>query len=155
MAGRMQQELKQSKPFGSLEEEAYLNVARTANVLAQGLTELLKSHDLTSTQYNVLRILRGAGQKGLAAGEVGERMITRDPDVTRLLDRLERRGLVERWRCREDRRVVYTRITQAGLDAIAPLDDAVMSLHVKQLVHVGQDRLRALIDLLELARDGI
>lgn len=155
MAGRMQQELKQSKPFGSLEEEAYLNVARTANVLAQGLTELLKSHDLTSTQYNVLRILRGAGQKGLAAGEVGERMITRDPDVTRLLDRLERRGLVERWRCREDRRVVYTRITQAGLDAIAPLDDAVVSLHVKQLVHVGQDRLRALIDLLELARDGI
>jgi DNA-binding MarR family transcriptional regulator len=155
MAGRMQQELKQSKPFGSLEEEAYLNVARTANVLAQGLTELLKSHDLTSTQYNVLRILRGAGQKGLAAGEVGERMITRDPDVTRLLDRLERRGLVERWRCREDRRVVYTRITQAGLDAIAPLDDAVVSLHVKQLAHVGHDRLRALIDLLELARDGI
>ena len=103
----------------------------------------------------MLRILRGAGQKGLAAGEVGERMITRDPDVTRLLDRLERRGLVERWRCREDRRVVYTRITQAGLDAIAPLDDAVVSLHVKQLVHVGQDRLRALIDLLELARDGI
>jgi DNA-binding MarR family transcriptional regulator len=155
MAGKMQQELKQSKPFGNLEEEAYLNVARTANVLAQGLTELLKSHDLTSTQYNVLRILRGAGTKGLAAGEVGERMITRDPDVTRLLDRLERRGLVERWRCREDRRVVYTRITPAGLDAISPLDEAVLSLHVSQLAHVGHDRLRELIDLLEAARDGL
>jgi DNA-binding MarR family transcriptional regulator len=155
MTGRIQREIKQTKPFGTLEEEAYLNVQRTANVLTQPVSELLKRHDLTHTQYNVLRILRGAGEPGLNAGDIGERMITRDPDVTRLLDRLERRGLVERWRCREDRRVVYTRITPAGLDAISPLDEAVLSLHVSQLAHVGHDRLRELIDLLEAARDGL
>ena len=155
MAGKIQAEIKQSKPFASLEEEAFLNVQRTANALAQGMAELLKRHDLTATQYNVLRILRGVGAKGLTAGEIGERMITRDPDVTRLLDRLERRGLVERWRCTEDRRVVWTRITDAGRGAIAPLDAPVTELHVRQLAHVGRDRLLELIELLEVAREGM
>jgi DNA-binding MarR family transcriptional regulator len=153
MAGRIQAEIQQTKPIGSLEEEAYLNLQRTTAQLSQSMTELLKAHDLTPTQYNVLRILRGAGAAGLAAGEIGERMITRDPDVTRLLDRLERRGLVERWRCTEDRRVVWTRITDAGRGAIAPLDAPIDELHVNLLKHMGDNRLRQLIELLEVARD--
>ena len=86
MPGKLQHEIKQNRPIGSLEEEAYLNVQRTANVLVQGLADVLKRHDLTPTQYNVLRLLRGAGDGGLTAGDVGDRMITRDPDVTRLLE---------------------------------------------------------------------
>ncbi|HEX8691321.1 MAG TPA: MarR family transcriptional regulator [Longimicrobium sp.] len=154
MPGKIQAQIRQSKPFPSLEEEAFLNVLRTANTLSQGASELLKQHDLTLTQYNVLRILRGAGEQGLTAGEIGERMITRDPDVTRLLDRLEKRGLAERWRCTEDRRVVWTRITPAGLAAIAPLDHQITELHCRQLGHLGRDRLETLIELLESARDN-
>jgi len=153
VAGKIQQEIQQSKPIPSLEEEAYLNVQRTANLLLQGLTEVLRRHDLTPTQYNVLRILRGAGEKGLTAGEVGDRMITRDPDVTRLLDRLEKRGLAVRWRCTHDRRVVWTRITPAGLDAIAPLDADIAEMHLNQLGHLGQERLTDLVSLLEAARE--
>lgn len=154
MPGKIQAQIRQSKPFPSLEEEAFLNVLRTANTLSQGVSELLKQHDLTLTQYNVLRILRGAGEQGLTAGEIGERMITRDPDVTRLLDRLEKRGLAERWRCTEDRRVVWTRITSAGLAAIAPLDGQVTELHARQLGHLGGERLETLIELLESAREN-
>jgi DNA-binding MarR family transcriptional regulator len=153
VAGKLQAEIKQNKPIGTLEEEAYLNVQRTANVLLQELAELLRPHDLTPTQYNVLRILRGAGEKGLTAGEVGERMITRDPDVTRLLDRLERRGLVERWRCTHDRRVVWTRLTAAGDDAITPLDGIILDMHLRSLAHLGPERLATLVSLLEAARE--
>ncbi len=153
MAGKIQQEIQQTKPVPSLEEEAYLNVQRTANVLLQGLTEVLRAHDLTPTQYNVLRILRGAGDTGLTAGEVGDRMITRDPDVTRLLDRLEKRGLAKRWRCTHDRRVVWTRLTPAGSAAIAPLDAEIAELHLRQVAHLGAERLTTLISLLEAARD--
>ena len=152
MAGRIQDEIRQTRPVPTLEEEAYLNVQRTANVLLQEVAELLKGHNLTPTQYNVLRILRGAGEGGLTAGDVGERMVTRDPDVTRLLDRLETRGLAERSRCTEDRRVVWTRITAAGLAAIAPLDDPVTELHLRSLSHLGPERLATLIELLEAAR---
>ena len=155
MGGRLQEEIQQRKPFGSLEEEAFLNLLRTSNALSQGLAALLKTADLTNTQYNVLRILRGAGAEGLPSGEVGERMITRDPDVTRLLDRLERRGLVERWRDAQDRRVVRARITQEGLRSIAPLDEPVAELHVRQLRHLGEERLRVLVGLLEAARDRL
>lgn len=152
MAGKIQEEIRQTRPIPTLEEEAYLNVQRTANVLLQDVAELLKPHNLTQTQYNVLRILRGAGEAGLTAGDVGDRMITRDPDVTRLLDRLETRGLAERSRCTEDRRVVWTRITEAGLAAIAPLDAEVNELHLRRLGHLGPERLAALIELLEAAR---
>ena len=152
MPGRILDEIKQTRPIPTLEEEAFLNVQRTANVLLQDFAELLKGHNLTPTQYNVLRILRGAGGEGLTAGDVGERMITRDPDVTRLLDRLEARGLAERSRCTEDRRVVWTRITAAGLAAIAPLDEAVNEIHQRRLAHLGPGRLSSLIELLEAAR---
>src|SRR5687768_12405292 len=153
MAGRIQQEIKQSSPIGSLEEEAYLNILRTANALSQEIGDLLRSHDLTSAQYNVLRILRGAGESGLTASDIGERMITRDPDVTRLVDRLEKRGLVERWRCGHDRRVVWTRISPAGLEVIQPLDQPLHELHVAQLAHLGPETLRTLVGILEQARD--
>jgi len=155
LPGRILDEIKQSRPIPTLEEEAFLNVQRTANVLLQDFAELLKGHNLTPTQYNVLRILRGAGEEGLTAGDVGERMITRDPDVTRLLDRLETRGLAERSRCTEDRRVVWTRITAAGLAAIAPLDQAVDEIHQRRLAHLGPERLSSLIELLEAARGDL
>lgn len=154
MAGRIQAELKQSKPLGSLEEEAYLNVQRTANALAQRIAELLRSHDLTPAQYNVLRILRGAGHDGLNASDIGGRMISRDPDVTRLVDRLEKRGLVERWRCSEDRRVVWTRLSPAGRELIDPLDAPLNELHRDMLSHMAPERLQLLVELLEEARDG-
>jgi DNA-binding MarR family transcriptional regulator len=153
MAGRIQQEIKQRTPIGSVAEEAYLNVLRTANALSQEMGELLRRHELTSPQYNVLRILRGAGERGLTASDIGDRMITRDPDVTRLVDRLEKRGLVERWRCNEDRRVVWTRISPAGTTLIEPLDPQIDALHRSQLQHLGDDKLRTLVSLLEEARD--
>ncbi|HEX6042722.1 MarR family transcriptional regulator [Longimicrobium sp.] len=153
MTGRIQREIKQSTPIGSLEEEAYLNVQRTANALSDEIGDLLRAHQLTPPQYNVLRILRGAGERGLTASDIGERMITRDPDVTRLVDRLEKRGLVERWRCTEDRRVVWTRISPAGLEALQPLDAPLHELHVGQLAHLGEEKLRTLVALLEEARD--
>ncbi|HEU4882555.1 MAG TPA: MarR family transcriptional regulator [Longimicrobium sp.] len=154
MSGRIQAELKQTKPFGSLEEEAYLNVMRTSNALNQGIADLLRGYDLTQAQYNVLRILRGAGESGLNASEIAGRMISRDPDVTRLVDRLEKRGLVDRWRCSEDRRVVWTRISQTGLDLINPIDAPLNELHRRLLSHLSREKLQTLIELLEEARDG-
>jgi DNA-binding MarR family transcriptional regulator len=154
MAGRIQAELKQTRPIGSLEEEAYLNLQRTSNALSQGIAELLRVYDLTPAQYNVLRILRGAGENGLNASDIAGRMISRDPDVTRLVDRLEKRGLVERWRCSEDRRVVWTRIAPAGLELINPIDDPLNELHRQQLSHLSAEKLRMLIELLEEARVG-
>jgi DNA-binding MarR family transcriptional regulator len=153
MTGRIQEELKQRRPIGSLEEEAFLNLQRTANVLQDEIADLLRRHELTQSQYNVLRILRGAGEHGLTASDIGERMITRDPDVTRLVDRLEKRGLVERWRCGEDRRVVWTRISPEGRALIEPLDEPLRELHVAQLTHLGSEKLRTLTSLLEEARD--
>src|SRR5207245_10164892 len=103
------------RPARGLENEVFLNLLRTADALLRDVEQILKAVELSHTQYNVLRILRGAGRQGLACQEIGERMLTRDPDITRLLDRLEARALVSRARGRADRRVVQTRITPAGL----------------------------------------
>ena len=154
MAGRIQAEIRQGKPLGSLEEEVYLNLQRTANALAQPLAELLRGHDLTPAQYNVLRILRGAGDEGLMASDIGGRMISRDPDITRLVDRLEKRGLVERRRCSQDRRVVWTSLSDGGRALIDPLDAPLDELHRAMLAHMPPDRLQMLVELLEEARDG-
>ena len=148
----LRDEIKQKRPFKSLEEEVALNLHRTANALAQGFTPLLKAADLTGAQYNVLRILRGAGKEGLACGEISARMITRDPDITRLLDRLEKRRLIARERHSADRRVVITRVTREGLALLAGLDEPVASAHGRLLGHLGQRKLRQLADLLESAR---
>ena len=149
-------EIGKSKPFDSLEQAAALNVARTWDVLSAEFDEVFKTSRLSRTQYNVLRILRGArggGGEGLSCGEIAERMITRDPDITRLLDRLEKRKLVSRCRQKSDRRVVCVHITAAGLELLASLDDVVIEAHRKQLGHMGPDKLKQLIELLELARE--
>jgi DNA-binding MarR family transcriptional regulator len=149
----MQAEIKQSKPFSSLEEEALIGLMRTADQLAGRVTGVLKPFGLSPTQYNALRILRGSGEAGLACREIGERMINRDPDITRLVDRMERRGLVERRREERDRRVITTRITPAGLDLLTSLDRPMQEFHLQLLGRLSEPRLRSLIRLLEAARE--
>jgi DNA-binding MarR family transcriptional regulator len=151
---RLQRELKQTKPFESLQSEVYLNLARTADVLQRWETELLKPVDLTPSTYNILRILRGAGPDGHRCAEIGSRMITRDPDVTRLLDRLEKRGLVRRARESTDRRVVTSRITNAGLALLATLDEPIEAEQRKILGHMSRADLEHLNRLLEAARSA-
>ena len=138
---------------GSPEETAFLDLLRTADMLTRRAVWVLKADDLSHTQYNVLRILRGAPQ-GLPCGEIASRMITRDPDVTRLLDRMEKRGLISRCRESRDRRLVLARITPEGLKLVNRLDEPVQKIHREQLGHMGKDRLRALAELLAAARSG-
>lgn len=132
----------------------FLDLLRTTDLLSRGLALLLKSEDLSATQYNVLRILRGSPQ-GLPCGEIASRMITRDPDVTRLLDRLEKRGLISRCRETQDRRTVMARITPEGLKLLASLDEPVRNAHRAQLGHLGRKRLVALSQLLSAARRAV
>lgn len=152
MTTTLQQEIRQSRPFVSIEAEAFLSVARTAALLGNKIADALEPHGLTVTQYNVLRILRGAGASGLCRYEVGDRLVTPVPDVTRLLDRLERAGLVDRAQDPEDRWQVKARITPAGLQLLDELDKALQAVHASQLGHLGEKRLRTLIDLLAAAR---
>jgi DNA-binding MarR family transcriptional regulator len=149
----LQDELKQSKPFRSLEQEALLSIERTAAVLGHGLADALRRYDITPTQYNVLRILRGAGEAGLCRNEVRDRLVSQVPDVTRLLDRMEEMDLVARERAEEDRRMVFTRITRKGTQLLARLDEPVARLHYEQLGRLGAAKLRTLIDLLAAARE--
>jgi DNA-binding MarR family transcriptional regulator len=142
---------RRKKLAGCLEEAAFLELCRTTDVLGRRLTALLKAEDLSATQYNVLRILRGAPD-GLACGEIGNRMITRDPDITRLLDRLEKRGLISRSRGSKDRRMVTATITAEGLGLLARMDEPVRAMHRSQLGHLGRARLGALTELLRAAR---
>ena len=152
MTSRLQAELKQRVAFASREEEAFLALMRTADAIQTKIEAKLKEFGLTATQYNALRILRGAGREGLPCSEVGERMITHDPDITRLLDRLQKRGLVTRSRDKGDRRVVYGKITAAGMKLLGEMD-APVEKHSRELLrHVGQNKLQQLIDLLELVR---
>ena len=132
--------------------DAYLAVVRTAEDLQRGFNELFKASDLSFAQYNVLRILRGAGADGLTCGGVSERLVQHDPDVTRLLDRLEKRSLIERHRDQKDRRVVRTAITDAGLALLADLDEPVDAVHEQQFGHLSEARLKELMTLLEEAR---
>ena len=131
---------------------AFLSIVQAAEEMQRGLAELLKAHDLSIAQYNVLRILRGAGPEGATCGTVSENLIRHDPDVTRLVDRLDQRGLVDRARDTKDRRVVRTRITRAGAALLAALDDPVDELHARQLGHVGSKRLADLVALLDETR---
>jgi len=143
-----------SPPSGSPEEQAFVALLRSADQLQRRAAKMLKPHGLSPTQYNALRILRGAGTEGLACSELGERMISRDPDITRLLDRLERRGLVRRSRGQKDRRVIKTRIAPAGLELLKNLDRKVAEFHRQVLGHLGEEQLESLAGLLEAARTG-
>ena len=153
MASKLQGEIKQGKPFESLQAEVYLNLMRTADALARGVDDILKLAGLSQTQYNILRILKGAGDQGLCCREVGERMITRDPDITRLLDRIERRGLVARSRDSRDRRVITARITATGQKLLKDLDASLTEYNRKLLSHMDKDDLGKFVELLEIARE--
>ena len=150
--GRLQKELRQTKPFASLQAEAFLNLVRTTDQLQHALRIQLKPHGITETQYNSLRILRGAGKQGLTCSEVSERLISHDPDITRLLGRMERQGLVHRERDKKDRRVVVTRITSDGLARLQALDQVVASSVIELLSRLTENDLYTLIGLLERAR---
>lgn len=150
----LRDEIKQGRAFGSLEQEAMLSIERTAAVLTHSFAESLKAHGITPTQYNVLRILRGAGGSGLCRNEIRDRLVSQVPDVTRLLDRLKDAGLVERERSEQDRRLVTTRITRDGLRLLSRLDAPVVKVHERQLGHLDRTQLRTLIGLLGAVRDG-
>jgi DNA-binding MarR family transcriptional regulator len=151
---QIHEEIKKRKPFTSVEEEVLVALLRTADVLQRPLQALLGTRGVSPIQYNTLRILRGAGEAGLACSEVGQRMITRDPDVTRLLDRLQRVGLVRRARDVQDRRVIKARITRAGLELLRTLDRPVMEMNRRLLGGLGEKRLRELLDLLGAMRQA-
>lgn len=150
---KLQDEIKQTKPFGSQEDEAFVSILRTAGAFQWREAELLKPYEITLPQYNVLRILRGAEPEGLICREIGERMIARDPDITKLLDRLEARGLVSRERQEKDRRVIVARVTPEALRLLAEIDEPVLKLTAELLGHLGERKLTTLIRLLEEARE--
>ena len=131
------------------EDRAFVALQRAADRLALQAEQLLKSNGLTGAQYNVLRILRGAEPQGLACSSIAERMISHDPDMTRLLDRMEKRKLITRQRQSDDRRVVKTRITSSGLELLKRLDPTVRELHKRQFAHMAAARVRTLANLLD------
>ena len=143
---------KSSRPAVSLENRIFVALLQTADTLGQEAEHLLKAAGIPNAQYNVLRILRGAEPEGLACRAIGDRMISHDPDITRLLDRMEKRGLITRERQTDDRRVVKTRITPQGLSLLKTLDQPIHDLHKRQFRHLSAARLKILSDLLEEVR---
>lgn len=141
-------ELQQARPYDLLEEEVHVSIARTAALLERALARLLKPHGLTPTQYNVLRILRGAGPAGLCRNEVGARLVTPVPDVTRLLDRMAEMNLIARQRSDEDRRLVHTHLTPKGLALVDGLDDVLRGAHKQRLERVSRQRMKDLVSTL-------
>ena len=136
----------------AMEREAFLLVQRTGKELRQQVAEVLKPAGITTAKFNVLRILREAGTAGLPGSVISERLVEHDPDVTRLLDRLEASGWVERARDAQDRRVVRARVTRAGLGILQQLDDRIADLHARQFGHLARDELDLLMTLLERVR---
>jgi len=153
MTPDLRTELKQRKPFASLQQEAQLNIVRTSNLLADAFEQLLKPYGITGTQYNVLRILRGAEPDGLCRNEVRERLLNRMPDATRLLDRMEEAGLVTRSRDDGDRRLVTSRITRQGRRLVDDLDEIVEEEHQQRLGHLNEQQVKNLIKLLTMVRN--
>lgn len=152
MAEGLREEIRQRLPFESLEQEAFLNIVRTAAVLSDSFERMLRPSGITAAQYNALRILQGGEPQGLCRNEVRDRMLTRMPDMTRLLDRLEAAGLVSRVRDAEDRRVVTTRITSAGRQLLQDLAARVRQEHGRRLGHLNEAQLRTVIELMSRLR---
>jgi len=148
----LQHELGKRRPFERAEEEAYLSLVRTSGIVSGPFGALFRGHGLSPSAYNVLRILRGSGEKGRPASSIGADMVVRVPDVTRLVDRLEGDGLVERRRCPDDRRVVHVLLTAKGRVLVDRLDGAVAALHHEMLGHLSRDELDTLIGLLARVR---
>lgn len=151
---RLQQELGQTRPFRSPSHEAFLAVLKTADVLRRELARIVEPHGLTPQQYNVLRIVRGAGRQGIPTLSIGERLIESTPGMTRLLDRLESKGLVQRARCESDRRQVLCRLTEEGAAVLASLDDRVHLAERPIQAALGEDEILALIQVLERIRSA-
>jgi DNA-binding MarR family transcriptional regulator len=159
---RLADEIKMTKPFSLLEEEAMLSIVRTADVLFQRTAELLKPFDISPSQYNVLRILRGAKSKrtnasdeSLSCGQIAERMVNRDPDITRLLDRMEARGLISRSRDGQDRRVVKTAIAPKGSRLLEELDPLIAAHHRRQFAGFAEKKLQQLVEWTKRIREAI
>jgi DNA-binding MarR family transcriptional regulator len=148
----LQLELGKKNPFDSHEQEAFLSILRTASVLSGDFEHIFKSRGLTEAMYNALRILRGSGERGAMCQELGAHLVSRVPDVTRLVDRLEKKGLAQRIRATHDRRVIYVRISKKGLEALEALDEPVRELHRSQLSHLSAKELLTLAELLAKAR---
>lgn len=146
-------EIAQERPFSSAEEEAMLNLLRTSDTVHRAFHRRMRKWGITSTQYNVLRILRGAQPHGLTCAAIGSRMITAEPDITRLLGRLKALKLIRQHRDRNDRRVVWTQISEAGLELLSSMDPMVEQLPHELLGHLDKQELNELIRLLELARE--
>jgi DNA-binding MarR family transcriptional regulator len=146
-------EIEQAVAFASAEEEALLNLVRTADQLNRAMQRIIKPWGVTATQYNVLRILRGAGAGGVTCAEIGKRMLTQDPDITRLLRRLKALQLIRQHRDRRDRRVVRTVISETGLQLLGEMDPAMNRAPRELIGHLGENEIAELIRLLELARE--
>ena len=145
-------EIVQERPFSSVEEEALLNVMRTSDFLHRAFQSKTREWGVTSTQYNVLRILRGAGAQGLTCAAIGSRMITAEPDITRLLSRLKSRRLIRQRRDKDDRRVVWTQISEAGLELLKAMDPVIERAPIELLGHMSKEELAEMIRLMEGAR---
>ena len=151
---QLQKEIQQTKPFAAPAVEAYLNLLRTHDRVSGDVDRFMKQRGISQPQYNVLRILRGAGEDGLPSLAVAERMVARVPDITRLLDRIAAKGWIRRTRSTEDRRVVIARITPKGLRFMATLDDPILEHQRTTFGHMTAKDLRALSELLVKAREG-
>lgn len=151
-SSRLQKELKQSRPFPSAAAEAAVALLKTADVVRRSISRTVEAQGITAQQYNVLRILRGAGDAGIPTLDIVDRMIEATPGITRLLDRVEAKGLVRRERCPTDRRQVLCWITPAGLDTLAKLDEPVNASEKRAMGRLGKRDLQTLLDLLERVR---
>ncbi len=151
----MSSRAKDSSPALPLEDHVFVALLKAADTLSLQVAQLFKPSGLSGTQYNVLRILRGAEPHGLACRAIADRMISHDPDITRLLDRMEKRGLITRERQTDDRRVVKTRITAAGLSALKALDAPVHAMHQRQFQHLSAAQLKTLANSLRTLQEGL
>jgi DNA-binding MarR family transcriptional regulator len=156
MAQTIGREIRQTKPFQSLQQQVVLNLMRTTRAVEESWIQYLKrTEGISPSQFNILRILRGARPNPVKISEIADRMVTRDPDVTRLVDRLIKQGLVRRERCTDDRRVVFVEITGAGLALLARLDEPVLGYVASAMAGLKPQQLRTLDTLLDEVRAGI
>ena len=155
MNSRLQRELKQNRPFAAPTQEAAIALMRTADLVRRSVSTVVEPHGITIQQYNVLRILRGAGADGLPTLEIADRMIEQTPGITRLIDRLELKKLVSRERCASDRRQVFCRITPDGLSLLSRLDLPIGEAEKIALASLSERQLSQLLSLLDRARAGL
>jgi MarR family 2-MHQ and catechol resistance regulon transcriptional repressor len=154
MSSKLQDEIKQGKPFGSPQEELWLNLARTTAMASHVVEQGLRQYGLSPTQYNVLRILRGAGPQGLCQYEIGDRLVAQVPDVPRIVDRMEKAGWVQRQRGASDRRIVMASLTPTGLELVDSLDRPIVEMSAGLFAGLKDSQVEMLNELLVTARSG-